>query len=109
MLTLPDAQCIANLTAKRLGLKVRPNVQFEENIDRGMAFVEAGEIFLPEHIRTKRVAISTYYIVHEVCHFFNGGLNHGKKFREIEDKALAFWGISVKRGRGPYPLDIRSK
>lgn len=108
MLSLADAQFVANITAKILGLKVRPAVFFD-NVERGMAFVEAGQICLPEHLRTKHATISTYYIVHEVCHFINGGLDHGKAFRSYEDKALAFWHISVKRGRGPYPLDIRSK
>ena len=106
MLKRSTAQCVANLTAKHLGLAVRPKVRFA-NVERGQALVEDNIIVIPSRVRKMSATISTYYIAHEITHFFNGGIFHGKKFREVEDRALRFWNISIKR-KGAYPVDIRS-
>ncbi len=106
MLKRSHAQAIANLTAKHLGLSVRPKVIFL-NVERGQALTDENIIVLPSYIRNVHSSISTYYIAHECTHFVGGGIFHGKRFRELEDKALKFWNISITR-KGAYPVDIRS-
>ena len=105
MLKRSHAQAIANLTAKHLGLSVRPKIRFA-NVERGQALPEHNLIVIPNFVRKMPVKVSTYYICHEISHCADGGLHHGKRFRSVEDKALMFWGISIKR-KGVYPVDIR--
>ncbi len=105
MLKRSHAQAIANLTAKHLGLTVRPKVRFA-NVKRGQALPEHNIIVIPNSVRNSQSTSSTYLIAHEIVHCCDGGIFHGKRFRELEDKALKFWNISIKR-KGAYPVDIR--
>lgn len=107
MASVDDAQAIASLTAKFLGLPVRPEVVIGK---RAEAFTDTNIITIPRDILSRHHTILTYLITHEVVHFVNGGIHHGKLFRKKEDAALKFWHITIKRGKNsPYPVEIRGK
>lgn len=102
-MTLADMQAIADLTAKALGLVDRPRVVLK-SIRRGTARWKRGYFTIPEWTKIFGDDYVTYYVVHEVCHFWNGGIYHGPLFREVEDKALAYWGLYIKRKK-VYPVN----
>jgi len=97
-------ETVVNVTAKHLELS--PIRVVWGDTCRAEAFTDEGYITMPKWILTKSETIATYMAVHEVTHFCEGGIHHGKKFRKYEDAALKFWGISITRN-GPYPVDIR--
>lgn len=98
-------QLVARMTAKRLGIKA-PEIAVHGKWRRPRAYTEHGIIGIPASFVGKSALIMTYIVLHEVCHFIGGGLNHCKRFRENEDAMLQFWGISYKR-KGHYLEDLR--
>ena len=98
---------VVRLTAKEIGVPA-PEVIFGQ-FENGTAYTDDGYMTIPTAILKQEDRFGIYLAVHETCHFFGGGLHHGRKFRNIEDKALASWGVSVTRGNGPYPTSITIK
>ena len=95
-MTLADIQAIADLTAKFLGLPNRPQAHIKAT-RRGRAHVYTNWFSIPTFALERGDNYIIYYTVHEVCHFFNGGIRHGELFKAVEDRALAHWGLYLKR------------
>jgi predicted metal-dependent hydrolase len=100
-MTLNEIQAIANLTAKFLGLSAKPKAEITSN-RRGRAYTTKGRFSIPEWAFDHGEKFIIYYVVHEVCHFYEGTLDHGPKFCQIEDHALRFWGLYIQRKK-VYP------
>jgi predicted metal-dependent hydrolase len=100
-MTLNEIQAIANLTAKFLGLPIKPRAKIKDS-KRGYAHTTKGWFSIPKWAFDHGEKFVIYYVVHEVCHFYKGTLYHGKKFCQIEDKALRFWGLYIQRKK-VYP------
>lgn len=98
---LNEIQAIANITAKFLGLKIKPRAEITSN-KRGRAYTTKGWFSVPEWAFKHGEKFTIYYIVHEVCHFYKGALDHGPKFCQVEDRALKFWGLYIQRKK-VYP------
>ena len=98
---LSELQAIANLTAKYLGLSVKPKAKITPN-KRGRAYTTKGWFSIPEWAFKHGEKFLIYYVVHEVCHFYGGTLDHGKLFCQVEDRALKFWGLYIRRKK-VYP------
>jgi len=98
---IEDIQYIADLTAKFINLPIRPKAKIHHEV-RGYAHINKKHFFIPYSALKRGNHYIIYYIVHEVCHFHNGGTHHGAAFRKIEDKALLYWGLKIER-EGVYP------
>ena len=103
-MTLPDIQAIADLTAKFLGLIIRPKARITK-ANRGHAWTNKGVFSIPEWAVKRGEDYATYYTIHEVCHFYAGGIFHGPLFKKVEDRALANWGLYIERKK-VYPQRI---
>jgi len=101
-MTLADIQAIADLTAKFLGLPFRPTARIKDT-SRGYAWTRKGWFSIPTFALSRGEDYVIYYTVHEVCHFYGGHLDHGPQFKRIEDRALAYWGLYIKRKK-VYPI-----
>ena len=100
-MTLNEIQAIANITAKFLGLPIKPKAEITSN-KRGRAYTTKGRFNIPEWAFKHGEKFVIYYIVHEVCHFYGGTLDHGNLFCQVEDRALKFWGLYIQRKK-VYP------
>lgn len=98
-LSQADLQGIADLTAKHIGLSIRPRIVITETQDKfALAYHEADYITIPRHaIESGQSIFIEYLVTHEICHFAPNCANHKKEFRAMEDKALQFWGIGIER------------
>ena len=103
-LKLEDIQTIADLTAKYLGLSYKPKAIIKDTRN-GKAYTHKGWFSVPKWAWSRGDRYVTYYTVHEVCHFYAGGIDHGSLFRKVEDKAMAYWGIYLERKK-VYPKRI---
>jgi len=103
-LKLEDIQGIADLTAKFLNLSIRPRAIIKDTRN-GKAYTHKGWFSLPKWAWNRGDRYVTYYTIHEVCHFYAGGIDHGTLFKKVEDKALAYWGSYIKRNK-VYPKQI---
>jgi predicted metal-dependent hydrolase len=105
-MTLNEIQAIANITAKFLGLSNKPRAEITSN-KRGRAYTTKGWFSIPEWAFDHGEKFVIYYVVHEVCHFYGGTLDHGKLFCQVEDRALKFWGLYIQRKKVyPNPTSI---
>lgn len=105
-LKLNEIQSIANLTAKFLGLSIRPKAEITSN-QRGRAYTTKGRFSIPEWAFEHGERFVIYYVVHEVCHFYGGEIDHGQLFCKVEDRALKFWGLYIQRKKVyPQPFAI---
>lgn len=105
-MTLNEIQAIANLTAKFLGLSIKPKGKITQT-KRGRAYTTKGYFTIPEWAFKHGEKFLIYYVVHEVCHFYGGTLDHGKLFCQVEDRALKFWGLYIQRKKVyPNPTSI---
>lgn len=102
-MTLADIQAVADLTAKFLKLGCRP-IATVKPTRRGYAHLSKNRFSVPEWAIARGEDYATYYTVHEVCHFYAGGIDHGSLFVKVEDRALAYWGLYIKRKR-VYPIE----
>lgn len=100
-MTLNEIQAIANLTAKFLGLAIKPRAEITSN-KRGRAYTTKGWFSIPKWAFDHGEKFVIYYVVHEVCHFYGGTLDHGPTFCKVEDRALKFWGLYIQRKK-VYP------
>ena len=103
---LSEIQAIANITAKHLGLSLKPRAEITKN-KRGCAYTTKGYFTIPEWAFNHGEKFVIYYVVHEVCHFYGGTLDHGKLFCQVEDRALKFWGLYIQRKKvypNPYAV-----
>ena len=100
-MTEADIQAIADLTAKFLGIPFRPIGKIRD-VRRGTAWRKARWFSIPRWVLDHGEDYATYYVIHEVCHFANGYIHHGPEFREVEDRALAYWGLKIHRKK-VYP------
>jgi predicted metal-dependent hydrolase len=100
-MTLNEIQAIANLTAKLLGISTKPKAEITTN-KRGRAYTTQNRFNIPEWSLKHGERFVIYYIVHEVCHFYGGELDHGPLFCKVEDRALKFWGLYIQRKK-VYP------
>lgn len=112
-MTFEEIQCIANLTAKFIGLRERPAIRIVKGKLKGnvmaRAFYTLGYIEISDAIFDYRDSIFLHYmIIHEVCHFAPNCGNHKKIFIEVETKALDFWGIGIIR-KTVYPKRLFRK
>jgi hypothetical protein len=103
-MTLPDIQAVADLTAKFLGLSIRPKAEIKKT-RRGTALTHRGTFSIPEWALKRGEDYVTYYTIHEVCHFYAGGIHHGPLFKKVEDRALANWGLYIERKK-VYPRRV---
>lgn len=94
-----DLQAVVDLTAEEFGgesipVKIKPTLSGRANEQY---------ITLPRWIRRYAEAYQIYYAVHEICHYLVGYEKwHNIEFKKMEDKALAVWGIKIKRAK-VYP------
>lgn len=104
-----EIQSIADLTSKFIGLTIRPKAIVKKTT-RGYAWTDKGWFTMPQWAIDHSEEGAIYLIVHEICHFYKGGINHGTEFASIEDKALDFWGIRIQRtSKNVYAKKIISK
>jgi|LakMenEpi03Aug12_release.lakeMendotaPanAssembly.Ray.scaffolds.fasta_scaffold368531_3 hypothetical protein len=104
-----EIQSIADLTAKFLGLTIRPKAIIKET-SRGYAWTDKGWFTMPQWAIDHSEECAMYIIIHEICHFLNGGLDHGTEFASVEDRALEFWNLKIERTKkNVYAKKIISK
>lgn len=67
-------------------------------------------ITLPKWLENHDESYAIYYCIHEACHVvdhlkygYNGP--HSEMFKEIEDEALALWGLKIERAKA-YPKEL---
>ena len=78
-----------------------------KDYQRGTAYTSRGKLSVPEWAVRRSVMYAVSYAVHETCHFVEHG--HGREFREVELRALSWWGIMVPYyATDGYPACLRT-
>ena len=93
-----DLQTIANLTTEFLKID-RVEIDIRD-IRNGYFKKYYNFAIIPRWIFSKVDTYIAYYVIHEICHQF--GYRHNAYFKEMERKALGYWGIEIEYMRA-YP------
>lgn len=103
---------VAEMVAKHLGITPIPTFG-RWNKHSGHAkrsYYNRENVFtIAQWAKNENRFLQTYFIVHEVCHFYDYTDGHGGKFREAEAKALALFDMEAQYGWGkryPYALTV---
>src|SRR5689334_18020766 len=97
-----DLQAIIDTTVENLrsDFPIRPRVELRTLKRGGRANWTSQTISIPEWATKFGETYLIYYVLHELTHYYNGRLGgHGPKFREIENKLLSLWGITIRRAK----------
>lgn len=98
LMKLEQAQGIADLTAKFLGLANRPKIEFTtgQQTTWALAYTQENRITIPFEWFSKEKPLYMFYvIIHEITHFMPKCSRHTKTFLAHQEKALAFWNLKV--------------
>lgn len=111
-MTLQDYQTVSELTAEHFGVFKKVEIKVKDIRGGGRAHIyysDKSYITLPKWLERYDDNYAIYYSVHEICHiiaFVKGrNDNHGEMFKEIEDEALALWGLKIERAKA-YPKEL---
>ena len=115
MLTLQDYQKIIEKTAEHFEVykEVKLRVKYIKGCGWARWRTRGGKLLLsitlPKWLEIYDDEYARYYAVHEACHiiaFVKGKDDgHGERFKEIEDEALALWGLKIKRAK-VFPKEL---
>jgi hypothetical protein len=103
-MTSQDYRTIIDLTAKHFKIDLSNVALRIKKVAGGRA--GHNYITLPQWLEEYDENYRIYYAVHEVCHHIVGIERwHDQVFREVEDKALALWGLKIIRSKA-YPKEL---
>lgn len=82
-------------------------VKFKE-VQKGRAYYKTGRITIPLWSLRRSREFAYYYIIHEICHFIDMGINnHNDRFKSIEKYWLAQFGLQPVYMKA-YPKQLLS-
>lgn len=103
-----DMQSVLDVTREKFisEFPVRPIIKLKNVRRNGRANWKSNSITIPAWVAKYGENYSIYYILHELTHYYKGSLGgHGPLFKEIENKLLSVWGISIIRAKA-YPKTL---